>query len=301
MSARRGAELSRRSARSRFVVVTGLSGAGKSQAIHALEDLGYFCVDNLPIRLIPALAKLAQREEAEISQVAIVVDVREKSFLPEFPRIFRRLRAMRALDPVLIFLEASEAALIQRFSETRRPHPLARHGSPVEGIRAERARLKPIRRMADEIVDTTDLTVHELREIFTALSRGKAPGGRLTVTLLSFGFKHGVPADADLMFDVRFLPNPHYVPGLRRLTGQDRSVVRFLRRHAATREFLTRLLDLLAFLVPQYVAEGKTHLTIGVGCTGGRHRSIMVAEAVRRGLGRMNGIRLRIRHRDIGQ
>jgi UPF0042 nucleotide-binding protein len=212
-----------------FIVLTGLSGSGKSQAIRALEDLGYFCVDNLPTTLIPTLATLSIRAGAGMEKVAIVVDVRERDFLAKFPKIFARLRRMRRLNPVLIFLEASTAALVRRFSETRRPHPLA-HDRPVrEGIRDERTRMNAIRALADEIVDTTDLTVHELRHFFMGLSRDR-PRAQLVVTLLSFGYKHGVPLDADLVFDVRCLPNPHFVRGLRRRTGRDRAVVEFMER-----------------------------------------------------------------------
>ena len=202
-----------------FIILTGLSGSGKSQAIRALEDLGYFCVDNLPTTLIPTLARLSQRAGGDIEKVAIVVDVREGGFLSSFPRVFRRLRRMPKLNPVLIFLEASHAALVRRFSATRRPHPLAQNRSVSEGIHDERARLNVIRDMADEIVDTSDMTVHELRHFFMGLSRDRARA-RLVITVLSFGYKHGVPVDADLVFDVRCLPNPHFVQALRRRTGR---------------------------------------------------------------------------------
>lgn len=280
-----------------FIVLTGLSGSGKSQAIRALEDLGYFCVDNLPTTLIPTLAKLAIRGDLE--KVAIVVDVRERNFLSLFPRIFRRLRGMRRLNPVLIFLEASSSALVRRFSETRRPHPLAPDRSASEGIHAERARMAPIRALADEIVDTSDLTVHELRQFFMSLSRHRSRTG-LVVTLLSFGYKHGVPVDADLMFDVRCLPNPHFVPALRRRTGRDRAVIAFMERERSTREFIERMEQYLRYVLPRYVAEGKSYLTIAVGCTGGRHRSVMIAERLRRALAGAAGARTRVRHRDVG-
>jgi len=281
-----------------FIILTGLSGAGKSQAIRALEDLGYFCVDNLPTTLIPTLAKLAIRGDLE--KVAIVVDVRERNFLSSFPRIFGRLRRMRRLNPVLIFLEASTAALVRRFSETRRPHPLAPDRSASEGIRAERARMAPIRAHADEIVDTSDLTVHELRQFFMGLSRTRSHAG-LVVTLLSFGYKHGVPVDADLMFDVRCLANPHFVPALRRRTGRDRAVVAFMERERSTREFMDRLEQYLRYVLPRYVAERKSYLTVAIGCTGGRHRSVMIAERLRRPLASVPGARVRVRHRDIGR
>jgi RNase adapter protein RapZ len=278
-----------------FIVITGLSGSGKSQAIRALEDLGYFCVDNLPTKLIPTLARLSLR--GDVQRVAIVVDVRESTFLTSFPKVFRRLRKMRGLNPVLIFLEASNAALVRRFSETRRPHPLAPGRSPAEGIKDERARTQQVREMADEIIDTSDMTVHDLRRFFMGLSKNQRRG--LIITLLSFGFKHGVPLDADLVFDARCLPNPHFIPALRDRTGRDRPVVAFMERDAITREFITRLEDYLRFVVPHYVAEGKTYLTIAIGCTGGRHRSVMIAERLKRTLAGIHGTRVRARHRDI--
>ncbi|MBZ5559258.1 MAG: RNase adapter RapZ [Acidobacteriia bacterium] len=281
-----------------FIVITGLSGSGKSQAIRALEDLGYFCVDNLPTTLIPTLAKLSLRAGGDIERVAIVVDVREGEFLSSFPKIFRKLHAIPRLNPILIFLESTDASLVRRFSETRRPHPLAPDRSVREGIREERARLRPIRDLADEIVDTSDMTVHELRHFFMGLSRDRTRA-RLVVTLLSFGFKHGLPVDADLVFDVRCLPNPHFVPTLRRRTGRDRAVIQFMEKDASTRAFMDRLDDYVRFVVPYYVAEGKSYLTIAIGCTGGRHRSVMIAERLRRALADAGLARVRVRHRDI--
>ena len=284
---------------SRFVVLTGLSGSGKSQAIRALEDLGYFCVDNLPVALLPMLAELTLRAGSEIARAAVVVDVREGRLLKDFPGIYRRLKNMKGLSPVLIFLEAAEPTLVRRFSETRRPHPLAPDRSAIEGIREERHAMKAMRRMADHVVDTSSMNVHELRHVFTGVASGRAPGTRLVVTILSFGFKHGIPVDADLMFDVRFLPNPHFVPSLRPHTGRDREVRRFLDRSEATADFLKHTLNLLKFLIPQYAAEGKSYLTIGIGCTGGRHRSVAMAEALKKGLSGLGAIRLRVAHRDI--
>jgi UPF0042 nucleotide-binding protein len=283
----------------RFVVVTGLSGAGKSQAIRALEDLGYFCVDNLPVRLIPTFAQLSRRAGSEIVRAAVVVDVREGAFLDEFPPMFRRLRRTPGLNPLLIFLDASDAALVRRFSETRRPHPLAPDRSAVEGIRLERARLRAIRRMADRTIDTSEMTVHELRRAFMTLSRARPGRQALVVTLVSFGFKHGLPLEADIVLDVRFLPNPHFVPALRPKTGRDQAVVRFLQRSPVTQEFLKRTADFLRFLVPHYLEEGKRYLTIGIGCTGGRHRSVAIANALHHGIGHPAGVRLRVQHRDI--
>jgi RNase adapter protein RapZ len=284
---------------SKFVVLTGLAGSGKSQAIKALEDLGYFCVDNLPIELLPMLADLTLRAGSEIGRAAVVVDIREGRMLEEFPKAYRKLKASPQLNPVLIFLEASERTLVRRFSETRRPHPLSPDRSALEGIREEKKALDPVRRMADHIVDTSEMTVHELRHAFTGVAAGRAPGTQLVVTILSFGFKHGIPVDSDLLFDVRFLPNPHFVPKLRPHTGRDKQVVTFLDKAKGTSEFLTHTLNLLKFLIPQYAQEGKAYLTIGIGCTGGRHRSVAIAEALRKGLGVLPGVRIRVRHRDI--
>ena len=295
-TARRAA---RTAVNSRFVVLTGLAGSGKSQAIRALEDLGYFCVDNLPIELLPMLGDLTLRAGNEISRAAVVVDIREGRMLEEFPKAYKRLQQKRQLNPVLIFLEAAEATLVRRFSETRRPHPLAPDRSAIEGIREEKKALQAVRRMADHIVDTSEMTVHELRHAFTGVGAGRAPGTQLVVTILSFGFKHGIPVDSDLLFDVRFLPNPHFVPHLRPHTGRDADVIKYINKSKATHEFLTHTLNLLKFLIPQYVHEGKSYLTIGIGCTGGRHRSVAISEALRKGLSGLPGVRLRVRHRDV--
>jgi len=284
-------------ARGRFIVLTGLSGAGKSQAMRALEDLGYFCVDNLPTTLIPTLANLAVRA-GDIEKVAIVVDVREKGFLSQFPRVFRRVRAAAGLKPTLIFLEASHTALVRRFSETRRPHPLARDRSVSEGIAEERHKLNAIRAMADLIIDTSNLTVHELRDIFMQMSRDGRKRADMVVNLVSFGYKNGVPVDADLVFDVRCLPNPHFVDSLRNLTGRDAAVVRYMRKHDETQDFLDKLTSFLKFALPQYVKEGKSYLTVAVGCTGGQHRSVMIAEALKKSLRGVKSVRLRVKHRD---
>jgi UPF0042 nucleotide-binding protein len=280
-------------------VLTGLSGSGKSQAIRALEDLGYFCVDNLPVSLLPMLAELTLRAGTEISRAAVVVDVREGKMLKEFPSIYRKLKSRKNLNPVLIFLEAAEPSLVRRFSETRRPHPLSPDRSAIEGIKEEREAMLPIRKLADHVVDTSEMTVHELRHTFTGVAAGRTPGAQLVVTVLSFGFKHGIPVDSDLLFDVRFLPNPHFVPELRPHTGRDPEVVRYLDRSNATHEFLEHTLNLLKFLVPQYVHEGKAYLTIGIGCTGGRHRSVAISEALKKGLSGIPGVRVRVKHRDI--
>ena len=289
---------SRRRGTRRFVIVTGMSGSGKTHAIRALEDLGYFCIDNLPTMLIPTMAELATREDAGLEKVAIVVDVREGGFLEHFPRVWTSLKSMAQIEPRLIFLEASQSALVRRFSETRRPHPLAKGRSVSEGITEEREKLNSLRRMSDLILDTSNLTVHELRDVLMRMTRDKTTRAEMVVNLVSFGFKNGVPVDADLVFDVRCLPNPHFVNRLRPLTGRDRAVVRYMRKHAATGEFIERLTSFLRFSLPHYVAEGKSYLTVAVGCTGGQHRSVMVSEALKRTLRDVEGVRLRVKHRD---
>jgi len=281
----------------RFVILTGLSGSGKTHAIRALEDLGYFCVDNLPTLLIPTMADLAAHEGATIDKLAIVVDVREGGFLSQFRRVYRGLQAA-GREPTLIFLEASHSALVRRFSETRRPHPLAPDRSVSEGIAEERDKLKTIRAMADLILDTSNLTVHELRDIFGRMSREGSRRKNMVVNLLSFGYKHGLPVDADLVFDVRCLPNPHFVDGLRGLTGRDRAVVRFMLKQQSTQDFIDRLTSFLKFALPHYVREGKSYLTVAIGCTGGRHRSVMVAEALKKSLAPVEQVGLRVTHRD---
>ncbi|HEY6359642.1 MAG TPA: RNase adapter RapZ [Vicinamibacterales bacterium] len=293
-----GRKAARRGTR-RFVILTGLSGSGKTHAIRALEDLGYFCIDNLPTQLIPTMAELTKREDAGLDKVAIVVDVREREFVANFPRMFRRLRATPGVAPTLIFLEASDPALVRRFSETRRPHPLAPDRSVSEGIADEREHLKAIRRMADLILDTSNLTVHELRDIFMRMSREGGSGrAEMVVNLVSFGYKQGVPVDADLVFDVRCLPNPHFVDKLRKLTGRDAAVVRYMRKHEATRDFIDKLTSFLRFALPHYVREGKSYLTVAIGCTGGQHRSVMISEALKKPLADVKGVRIRVTHRD---
>ena len=281
----------------RFLVLTGLAGAGKSQAIHALEDLGYFCVDNLPTSLLPDLARFAENEGAGGRLTAVVVDVRDPQFLDEFPKMLTDLRRRPSLVTSLIFLEADDGILVQRFSETRRPHPLAADQAAIDGIIRERTAIAQIKQMADRVVDTSDLTVHELRRAFMDLSR-VGVDTPLVVTVLSFGFKHGVPPEADLLLDVRFLPNPHFVPELRPLTGRDQAVRDYVDNAEATRLFLDKTTDLLRFLIPRYAGEGKSYLTVAIGCTGGRHRSIAVAESLRRRLADQEGVRLRLKHRD---
>jgi UPF0042 nucleotide-binding protein len=283
---------------SRFLVVTGLSGAGKSHAIHALEDLGYFCVDNLPIALIPTFADLVVASP-DIERAAVVVDVREGGQLAAFPRVYAGLQRRPELDVQLLFLEAEQTMLLRRFNETRRPHPLAPDRSAAEGVREERRRLMPIRKLADCIVDTSKLSVHELRRVVGRFAGGLGSPQLLTANLVSFGFRRGVPHDADLMFDVRFLDNPHFVRRLRPLSGLDPSVSRYVMSTAPAREFLKRTFDLLRFLVPHYIEEGKTYLTIAIGCTGGRHRSVAMTEALAKRMRALKGLQIRVQHRDV--
>ena len=281
-----------------FVVVTGLSGAGKSHAIRALEDLGYLCVDNLPVALIPTFADLTLNARDSTQKAAVVIDVREGQTLSRFPTVYRRLRRQAGARVRLLFLEASEQALLRRFSETRRPHPLAASKSVAEGLAEEHRLLAPIRKLADQVIDTTTLTVHELRRRVREVTDTSTPAAPLVVTFVSFGFRRGVPVDADLVFDVRFLPNPHFVPSLRRWSGRNAQVSNYVLRSRPAVRFMKLTTDLLRFLIPQYIAEGKAYLTIAIGCTGGRHRSVALAEAFARRLGTVKGIDVRVRHRD---
>lgn len=283
----------------RFVVVTGLSGAGKSQAIRALEDLGFFCVDNLPVPLITTFADLTQTR-SDISRAAVVVDVREGESLSTFPKVYAQLKRRSGLEPKLLYLEADDTMLVRRFSETRRPHPLAPTRSPKEGLREERRVLLAIRKLADKTIDTSHLNVHDLRRAVVAFAVGSDEPVPLTVNVMSFGFRRGVPMDADLVFDVRFLNNPHFVPALRPLTGQDSKVARYVMVQKPARQFLKLTTNLLTFLLPQYLAEGKAYLTVAIGCTGGQHRSVAMAEALADRLRSVPGAQVRLRHREVG-
>ena len=280
------------------VVITGHSGAGKSEAIAAFEDGGFFCVDNLPPRMISQLGDLFRHEGSGVRRAAIVSDVRGGEYFDELLAVLDQLTD-EGLAPKVLFLEADEETLTDRFKETRRRHPLAPEGSMLDGIRAERALLAPLRERADVVMDTSNLTSGELRRRIAEDLLGAEEGGKLALTLLTFGFKNGPPRDADLTLDVRFLPNPHYVDELRPLTGLDEEVRRYVESETQAGEFYGRLMPLLEFLVPAYVAEGKSHLTIAIGCTGGRHRSVTVADRIRRGLGDRDDVIVRVKHRDV--
>lgn len=279
-----------------LVILTGMSGAGKASALKAFEDLGYYSVDNLPLELIPRFADLV-RQSTEIERAALVVDVREGIRLDRFPAILKKVR--KVLPTRVVFLEATEDSLVRRFSETRRPHPLGRQKTVLDSIRAERKRLDPIRNVADIILETTRFNVHELRAHINAQFEERGGSGQnLTISAMSFGFKNGIPTDADLVFDVRFLPNPHFVPEFRELTGKHPKVAQYVQSFAQTEEFLTKTTDMLEFLLPHYIQEGKSYLTVAFGCTGGQHRSVFIAEDMKRRL-ETAGYRVRTTHRDM--
>jgi UPF0042 nucleotide-binding protein len=281
-----------------LVVITGHSGAGKSEAIAAFEDGGYFCVDNLPPRMISALGELFRHEGSGVERAAVVSDVRGGDYFDELLHVLDDLDG-DGLKPKVLFLEANEETLLDRYKETRRRHPLAPEGSVADGIRAERALLAPLRERADLVMDTSEISGGQLRRRIAEELLGEETGGKLALTLLTFGFKNGPPRDADLTLDVRFLPNPHYVDDLRPLTGLDESVRQYVESGTQAGEFYGRLLPLLEFLVPAYVAEGKSHLTLAVGCTGGRHRSLTVADRIRRDLSQREDVVVGVKHRDV--
>ncbi len=276
-----------------FIIITGLSGSGKTVVIRFLEDLGYYCVDNLPAKLIPGLIDLWQKGKVEIDRIALVIDMREPNFLNDFPQILKQLR----VKPKLIFLEASDEALVKRFSESRRPHPLAKKGSILEGVRLERKKLSPIKAMADEVIDTTGLSISQLKDLLAGRIL-KESRRRLQVNVISFGYKYGLPLDSDLVFDTRFLPNPFYADELRNLTGKSRKVREFVLKSGETADYLKNLLAFIDSQIPGFRKEGKSTLTISVGCTGGKHRSVVIAEALKDHL-RQEKLEVKIIHRDI--
>jgi len=282
--------------KSSFIILTGLSGSGKGTFLRALEDRGFFCVDNLPLGLLSKFCELIEKSDNEPAKAAMVIDVREGETLSEFPTVFAELKKNPALDLSLWFLEASDAALVRRFSETRRPHPADPNRSVLEAIALERELLAPIRDMADHILDTSRFTIHELRQHAVRLFEERQEQ-HLLVSLVSFGFKYGVPIDSDLVFDVRFLPNPNFVPDLKPHTGADPPVIEYMNSHKETAQFLDHVYDFIDFLLPQYEKEGKSYVTISIGCTGGRHRSVFIANAVAKHVGERN-YRVKVSHRD---
>jgi RNase adapter protein RapZ len=282
-----------------LVVITGLSGSGKGSVLKAFEDLGFYCVDNLPLDLIPKFADLCHEPGSHIRRAAVVVDIREGDVLSRLPSMYQSLHR-DGLRLSLVFLEASDKILIRRFGETRRPHPLGRDLPVREGIRLERMLLKPMRQIADAVIDTSRMNVHELRD-FIQVKFGELKARRaLLISVVSFGYRFGVPTDADLVFDVRFLPNPNYVTSLKNKTGRDQAVQRFMDSYPQTKEFEVRLMDMILYLLPHYIREGKSYLTIAIGCTGGRHRSVALAERISSDL-EGEGYKTKLTHRDIGK
>jgi UPF0042 nucleotide-binding protein len=282
---------------SELVIITGLSGSGKGTVLKALEDLGYYSVDNLPVDLIPKLAELT-KDSPHIRCAALVVDIREGEALQRFPEIYKKLR--RKIPARLVFLDADVDALVRRFSETRRPHPMGGDRSVAESVAAEREMLAPIAALADFTINTSKFTAHELRDAIREKFRGEREQGRILVHVNSFGFKHGVPSDSDLVFDVRFLPNPNYIAEFKKLTGRHPKVARYIRSFPQTVEFVDRISELLVYLLPHYIREGKSYLTISFGCTGGQHRSVMMADEIRKRLAAA-GFNVKASHRDIAK
>ncbi len=279
-----------------LVIITGLSGSGKGTVLKAFEDLGYYSVDNLPIDLIPKFAELT-KSAPNIRRAALVVDIREGSALERLPALYKSIK--RKVPARLLFLEADDAILQRRFSETRRPHPLGTKHSVASNIRLERERLEPIRKLADPIINTSNYNVHELREtIHSTFGADRKRAAGILVQINSFGFRHGIPPESDLVFDVRFLPNPNYIPAFKEKTGKNAAVARYIRSFPQTQEFIERISELLIHLMPHYIAEGKSYLTISFGCTGGHHRSVMIADDIRKHLASA-GYRVKENHRDI--
>lgn len=281
----------------RLVIITGMSGAGKTQAVRALEDLGYFCVDNLPPALIPKFAELCSQSAGKVSRIALVVDIRGREFFDTLAQVLEEMEKQGQIYEVL-FLEASDEVLIRRYKESRRRHPLAAQGRVSDGIVRERARLEPIRGRATHVIDTTGMATTKLREKLTSLFATGAQMQRMSITVVSFGFKHGLPLDADMVFDVRFLPNPFYVENLRRKSGVTPEVGEYIAKWPVSQQFQERLWSFVDYLIPHYVDEGKSHLIIAIGCTGGMHRSVYIAQKLYERL-RNHGYKITIEHRDI--
>lgn len=284
----------------KFIIITGLSGSGMSSATKAFEDLGYFCVDNLPLTILSTFAKLllpGDEDTPAIERAALVINIRERHFLAEFPSELKKLEKNQ-LRPFVVFFEASDEVLQRRFSETRRPHPADKGAGLLSSIKSERKEMRGIRKLADLIIDTSDHTVHTLRRLILERFNASPEAAPLKVQFVSFGHKYGNPLDLDLMFDVRHLPNPYFDRSLRDLTGEDKKIVRFLNKYPEVEETITRFTDLLAYLLPFYRAEGKTYLSVGIGCTGGRHRSVMVANGLAKRLKRPE-FDISVTHRDM--
>ena len=280
-----------------LVIITGMSGSGKQTALKAFEDLGFYAVDNLPIAFVPKFADLS-RDTKTRRRAALIIDIREGAVLQQFPKMFREVR--KRLDVKLLFLDADDEVLRRRFSETRRPHPLGAETTVLSSLKDEREQLKPIRRLADLSIDTSKLNVHELRALISANFQDTQENNKIVVYVNSFGFRHGVPADSDLVFDVRFLPNPNYIPEFKKFTGRHPRVARYIRSFPQTGEFINRISELLIYLLPHYIREGKSYLTISFGCTGGHHRSVLIADEIYKRL-KKAGYTVKAQHRDTGK
>jgi UPF0042 nucleotide-binding protein len=278
-----------------LVIITGLSGSGKGTVLKSFEDLGYYSVDNLPIDLMSKFAELT-KDSQNIRCAALVVDIREGEALARFPEVYRKVKA--SVPTKLVFLEADEAVLVRRFSETRRPHPLGTDRSIIKSVRQERVALEEIRRLADHIINTSKFNVHELRQLIGEKFRSDREESKIMVYITSFGYRNGIPVDSDLVFDVRFLPNPNYIPEFKKKSGRDARVARYIRSFPQTQEFLERISQLLIYLLPHYIREGKSYLTIAFGCTGGQHRSVMIADDIRKRLQKA-GFTVKSTHRDV--
>ena len=280
-----------------LVIITGMSGSGKGTVLKALEDLGYYSVDNLPTDLIPKFAELT-KDSPNIRRAALIVDIRERGALRKLPKIISKIK--RQVPTTLVFLEADDQTLMRRFSETRRPHPLGTKQSVAASIKDEREALEPIRRLAHHTINTSQFNVHELRELIREKFSGDRIEGKILLSVNSFGFRHGLPSDSDLVFDVRFLPNPNYIPEFKKLTGRNPRVARYIASFPQTQEFIERISALLIYLIPHYIREGKSYLTISFGCTGGHHRSVMIAGEICKRLTK-SGYKVKESHRDIAK
>lgn len=279
-----------------LVIISGVSGSGKSTAMNVLEDLGYYCLDNLPLALLPKFIELSESTQGDINKVALAVDIREGVFFDRAPEEIKELKAKgHPID--IIFLDSSDDALVKRYKETRRKHPLSVNGNIIEGIAKEREMLKDLKKLADYNIDTTDFNVHQLKDLIRN-RYGKSESHKLQINILSFGFKHGYPYDADMIFDVRFLPNPFFVEELKDLNGQDERIIEYVMSKEDTKEYLNKLKEFLEFLIPRYEKEGKTYLTIAIGCTGGKHRSVVVVNEISRHFNHLSPV---TRHRDISK
>jgi len=279
----------------RFIIITGLSGSGKTVVSRFLEDMGYYCMDNLPAQLIPDFVDLWMRKEVEIAKVALVVDIREPGFTTEFPKVLKKIR--KKISPWLVFLESSEKALITRFKETRRPHPLTGAKTVLESVRLERDRLAGIKKLADDVIDTSTTNISELKKLITTRLLGRR-SLRMEVLVMSFGYKYGLPLDSDLVFDTRFLPNPFYVDQMREKTGRSQKVKDYVLQAPETKKFLSELTRFIDFLMPHFLEEGKSYLSVSIGCTGGRHRAVVIAERLRDHL-KKKDYSVRVYHRDV--